>query len=252
MSAFRFLRVTEDNRIVTVRPTHTVAPGPDTTLLALELVEMCADLDARLQPLCAVVFSSDAEGYFLTPSRSIEDTDGVDAAWAQATRAVGRLQQPTLAVLTGDGVGAAWELALACDLRLASPGVKVGTPDVARGRLPRAGGTQRLARLVGIPTALELLLLSRVLTAPEALERGMLHRVGDVDAILQEISSSLRSSAPIAANFAKEAVHASAELSLDAGMRFEADLAALLLTTDDRAEGLSAFLARRRAQFEGR
>jgi enoyl-CoA hydratase/carnithine racemase len=83
-----------------------------------------------------------------------------------------------------------------------------------------------------------------------ALERGLLHRVGALDVCLEEIVGGLRTSAPIALNFAKEAAHQSTELPLPAGLRLEADLNALLMTTTDRAEGIEAFLKRRTARFE--
>lgn len=251
MSSLRLLQLTENDRIVTIRPTRPIAPGPETEILALEVLDVCAELDARLEPLCGVVLACSSEGFFLRAPKNADDYDAVTSMWAHATRAVGRLQQPTIAVLASDAIGPAWELALACDLRLADATVRVGTPDVQWGRLPQAGGTQRLARLAGIPTALELLLLGRILSAPEALEHRLLYRVGPVESILQDMEQALRSSAPIAVNFAKEAVHGSTEVAFDVGMRFEADLAALLLTTSDRAEGIGAFLSRRGAHFEG-
>src|SRR5439155_16888879 len=109
-------------------------------------------------------------------------------------------------------------------------------------------GTQRLARLVGPATALRLLLLGEVLTAPTALELGLVHRVvpaAELDAACEGMLGELSAGGPLALAYAKEAVHRAGDLPLTDGLRLEADLAALLQTTHDRAEGLAAFRERR-------
>jgi enoyl-CoA hydratase/carnithine racemase len=171
------------------------------------------------------------------------------------TAAIAKLPVPTVAAIEGDALGIPWELALACDLRIAAVEARVGSPDILQGRMPVAGGTQRLVRAVGPTLALRLLLLGETPCAPEALDLGLLHRVApadQLDACLADILTGFRASAPIALAYAKEAIHSGLELPLTEGLHFEADLAALLQTTADREEGIRAYLDRRSPEFHAR
>ncbi len=249
------LEVTEWDRVVYLRVPAPVALGADATRLAWALWDACTRIDEREEPPCAVAIIGQGAAFGVLPPRGAADCDAAESVWAEATAAVGRLGPPTVAVLGGDAIGPAWALALACDLRLAADTVRVGSPEVRWGRLPTAGVTQRLPRIAGQPTALRLLLLGEVLTAPEALGLGLLHRVvpaAALDAQQEDLLGALRAGAPIALGYAKEAVHQAADLPLPAGLRLEADLAALLQTTRDRAEGLAAFRERRAPRFDAR
>jgi enoyl-CoA hydratase len=223
--------------------------------LARELREWCQTLAERDELLQGVVLRAGGDAFCVSPPASAEDCDRSGVEWAAATAAMARTEAPTVAVLTRDAVGPGWELALACDLRVAALDVRVGSPEVRFGRMPAAGGTQRLARLLGPGRALRLLLLGEIVAAPEALDLGLVHRVAAPDelaAVVDEVVAALRASAPIALSYAKEVLRSGQDLSLQDGLRLEADLAELLQTTDDRREGIGAFLARRPARFEGR
>jgi len=229
---------------------HAAAPH-----LAAAIVDACTAIAEREAPPVAVAILCGGKAFCLPPAVAAADCDAVGGGWAEATRAVASVEAPTLAVIGGDGVGPAWELALACDLRLAAAHVRVGSPDVRCGRIPAAGGTQRLARLVGPATALRLLLLGEVLAAPAALDLGLVHRVvpaAELAAACDALLGELGAGGPLALAYVKEAVHRAGDLSLPDGLRLEADLAALLQTTHDRAEGLAAFHERRAPRFEAR
>jgi enoyl-CoA hydratase len=229
--------------------------GGASQYLAADFIEACAEIEAREERPVAVVLVCAGSAFFLTPPSCAVDCDGVGAAWADATAAVARLGPPTIAVLAGDALGPAWELALACDLRIAASHVRVGSPEIRWGRMPAAGGTQRLARLAGIGTALRLLLLGEVMSATQALEIGLLHQVVPADGLepaAEVVLDRLRTAAPIALAYTKEAAIRGVELPLEDGLRLEADLAALLQTTQDRAEGVASFLQRRAPRYEGR
>jgi enoyl-CoA hydratase len=243
----------DDDGVVWLAVSHAVAPGPDARRLAAELVAMCEAIETEHTLAVAVVLTCPGPAFWVQPPGTPTDCDALGAAWGAATAAVARLSAPTIAVIEGDAIGPGWELALACDLRIAAPEARVGSPEVALGRMPTAGGTQRLARLVGRSAALHMLLLSEIVPAPEALVGGLVHRVGSstADEALVELLAALRRSAPIALAYTKEAVRAADELTLEAGLRLEADLAALLLTTADRAEGVAAALERRPPTFRG-
>jgi enoyl-CoA hydratase len=249
------LQVREQDRVVYLRVSGTVGPGLASTRLASELIDACQAIEERAEVPVGVALLSDGPAFWVSAPDGPDACDALSADWAAATAAVGRLSPPTIAAVGATAIGPAWELALACDLRLAANDVRVGCQEVALGRIPAAGGTQRLARLVGPSLALRLVLFGEVLTAPEALDLGLIHRLAPSDALdacLGEVLAGLRASAPLALAYAKETVRQSAELSLDDGLRLEADLATLLHTTLDRAEGIDSFLRRRAPRFEGR
>ena len=249
------LEVTEWDRVVYLRVPEPAAPGTAAARLAADLVAACARIDEREEPPIAVALVSSGSAFCALPPRTAADCDAAADAWAAAADALARVGPPTLAAISADALGPAWALALACDLRLAAAEARVGSPEVRWGRLAAAGVTQRLPRIAGPALALRLLLLGEVLAAPDALALGLLHRVApaaDLDAQREALLADLRAAAPIALGYAKEAVHQALDLPLPAGLRLEADLAALLQTTHDRAEGLTAYHQRRAPTFEAR
>lgn len=229
-------------------------PGAPSSRLAERLLDACTDLQHRLDAPVAVVLMSDAQSFYVGPPASTAECDMAAAVWGEAIQTVADLTVPSVACLGGDAIGPAWELALACDLRIAAGNAQIGSPEITWGRMPSSGGTQRLARLIGAARATEMLLLGEVVDAATALQRGLLHCVtasGDPDLGLETLLEPLRDAAPLALSYVKEAVHHGMELSLVDGLRLEADLAVLLQSTRDRAEGISAFLERRKPRFEG-
>ncbi|MBI4199489.1 MAG: enoyl-CoA hydratase/isomerase family protein [Chloroflexi bacterium] len=173
----------------------------------------------------------------------------------QAAGAVARIEKPMVAAINGDALGQGLEVALAADLRVAAQTARFGLPQVREGLLPWDGGTQRLPRLVGRAQALRLLLLGETIDAAEAQRIGLVHRLAAPEALVataEEMARGIASAAPVAARYAKEAVRQGLDLSLAQGLRLEADLALLLHTTRDRAEGIRSFLERRQPRFRGR
>jgi enoyl-CoA hydratase/carnithine racemase len=164
---------------------------------------------------------------------------------------IAALRKPTVAWVNGECMDMGLEMALACDVRVASPRSTFAVRQVHVGLLPWDGGTQRLARLVGRGQALRLLLAGEVIDAQEAERIGLVERVGERDSAL-ELATAMASGAPLAAGYTKEAALAGLDLTLEQGLRLEADLSVLLQSTDDRAAGLRAFLARQLPHFEGR
>jgi enoyl-CoA hydratase len=164
-----------------------------------------------------------------------------------------RVRAPVVAAIDGDCLSIGLELALAADIRLATPAARFGLADLRTGRLPCWGGTQRLPRAVGTARATSMLLLGEVLDAPAAAHAGLVHTMtDDLDGAVESVVESLLAVGPLAVELAKEAVHRGAELPLRDGLRLEGDLNTLLQSTDDRAEGLAAFFAKRPPDFAGR
>ena len=172
----------------------------------------------------------------------------------QVASTVAELPVPVIAAVNGDAMDQGLELALAADLRIAAADALFGFDSLGQGSIPWDGGTQRLPRLIGPAWALDMILTGRKIDAKQALEIGLVNRVVPAEQLLEETSKlaeNILAGAPIAARYAKEAVQKGMDLSLDQGMRLEADLNILLHSTSDRAEGLQSFLERRDPEFSG-
>ena len=169
--------------------------------------------------------------------------------------ALEKLRQPVIAAINGDALGQGLELALSCDIRLASDKANLGFPQIVQGLIPMDGGTQRLPRIVGKSKALELILTGEIISAQEALEIGLVNKVIAKEELIAEaeaIARTMTTKGPIALRYAKEAVNKGLDLSLEQGLHLEADLYLLLHTTEDRTEGIRAFLEKRPPKFKGR
>lgn len=166
-----------------------------------------------------------------------------------------RMGQPVIAAVNGDATGAGLELALACDIRIAAQEARFALPETGVGLMPMAGATQRLPRLVDRGTAMAMILAGSVLDAAEALRVGLVTHTtprARLAALAQEIAARVAMRGPIATRYAREAVRRGVEMPLTEALRFETDLTVILQTTEDRAEGVRAFLEKRRPQFRGR
>jgi len=171
-----------------------------------------------------------------------------------ASRAVAAVNCPVIAAINGDALGAGLELALSCDIRIASKNARFGFPETAYGLIPGGGGTQRLPRIVGRGKASEMILVAEPLDAKEAYRIGLIYKVVSGNKLAEEakdIAKRLVSRAPIAVRYAKEAVNKGMDMTLEQGLRLEADLSFLLQATEDRAEGIRAFLEKRAGHFKG-
>ncbi|MFC1995286.1 enoyl-CoA hydratase/isomerase family protein [Chloroflexota bacterium] len=170
------------------------------------------------------------------------------------TTTIASIDRPVIAALNGDALGQGLELALSCDIRLASYNTRFGFPHAALGLIPTDGGTQRLPRIVGKGKALELILTAEIISAEEAFEIGLVSKVVAEDALTAEVENlakTIASKGPIALRYAKEAVNKGLDLTLEQGLRMEADLYFILHTTADRTEGIKAFLQKRPPRFKG-
>jgi len=163
--------------------------------------------------------------------------------------------RPVIAMINGFALGGGCEVALACDLRVAARSAKLGQPEIRLGLLPGGGGTQRLPRLVGFGRAMRLILTGELIDAAEAERIGLVDWVFE-DAELRartiEIANLIASFSPVALELAKSAVRASLETPLGAGLASERDLFVAAFASDDRVEGVRAFLEKRAPDFRAR
>jgi enoyl-CoA hydratase/carnithine racemase len=165
------------------------------------------------------------------------------------------LGKPVIACINGFALGGGCEIALACTFRLASENTKLGQPEVKLGLIPGYGGTQRLPRLVGKGIAMQLLLAGEMINAQEALRIGLVNEVVAAAELIpraEAIAQKIIANAPLAVQYAMEAVNKGMEMSLSEGLYLEATLFGLCCATEDKTEGTAAFLEKRPAQFKGK
>ncbi|HYW72889.1 MAG TPA: enoyl-CoA hydratase-related protein [Pyrinomonadaceae bacterium] len=169
--------------------------------------------------------------------------------------AIDSFPKPIIAMVNGYCLGGGCEVALACDLRIASDKASFGQPEINLGIIPGGGGTQRLTRLVGEGKAMEMILGGEIINAEAALTIGLVNHVAPPDELetkTMEIANRMAEKSPIALRLAKEAVKLAARSNLDEGLRREVDLFALVFSSEDKDEGVKAFLEKRKPTFKGR
>lgn len=163
--------------------------------------------------------------------------------------------KPVIAMINGFCLGGGNELALACDLRICSPNAKFSQPEINLGIIPGGGGTQRLTNLIGEGRAMEMILSGDMIDAETALQFGLvnhIHPAAELEERTLEMAAKIAEKAPIALQLCKEAVKFASRSNLDEGLRREVDLFAICFSTEDKAEGVAAFLEKRKPNFQGK
>ncbi len=166
-----------------------------------------------------------------------------------------KIKKPVIAAVSGWALGGGMEIALSCDMIVASESAKFGQPEITIGVIPGAGATQRLTRALGKALAMEMILNNRTLSAVEALEMGLVNRVVEVEAYLDEavkLAGEIAGRAPLAVRAAKKMINEAFELSLSDALTEEREAFYNLFATEDQKEGMRAFIEKRPAQWKGR
>lgn len=228
-----------------------------TARLSYELTDLCAEVACDEQAR-VIILTGDEENAFcidpgLTVSAVKEGERGTPLLFF--AESIAKLEQPTIAAIKGDAIGQGFELALACDIRIAAETSHFALPHIQRGLIPWDGGTQRLARLIGKGKALEMILTGLMIDAQEAYRIGLVNKVVPAEnlmAVVMQMAQEIASRGLIALRYAKEAINKGMELTLEQGLRLEADLYLLLHTTKDRTEGIQAFREKRSPKFDGK
>jgi len=170
-------------------------------------------------------------------------------------RKLEELPIPVIAAVNGFALGGGTELALACDLIIAADKAKFGQPEINLGVIPGFGGTQRLARRIGLPLARELIYSGDMIDAATALRYGLANKVVPLAELMNEakaLAQKLATKPPVAIRQAKAALNVGIDMDLPNGCRFETEAFAVTFSTEDKEEGMKAFLEKRPAQFKGR
>lgn len=166
-----------------------------------------------------------------------------------------KLSKPVIAAINGFALGGGCEISLACDLRIASTKALMGQPEVGLGITPGFGGTQRLARTIGPGKAKELIYTARNIKADEALAIGLVNKVVEPEALMDEafaMAKAIAKNSVLAVKYAKKAINAGLQTDIDTGMEIEKAQFALCFATEDQKEGMKAFLEKRKPEFTGK
>jgi len=228
------------------------------SMLAAEMDDVCTSI-IQTQDIKVMIITGTGEMAFATGVgyEELISPSGGNNELVQlsiATKVAG-LPCPIIAAVNGDALGQGLEVALACDLRIAVETAYFALPHIAEGIISWDGATQRLPRLIGASKAIELLLTGQAVDATEAHRIGLVNRVvkrAELMPLVMEIGQTMASKAPFALKYVKEAIVKGLDLTLEQGLRLEADLYCLLQTTEDRAEGIRAYLEKRPPQFKNR
>jgi len=250
--------VTREAPIATVQLNRPEVRNAISEQLMDELVKVLAGLDGDDTIRCIVITGSDRA---FSAGADIKDNfvnatpvTMLDQDLTSKWEAIRRIRTPIIAAVSGYALGGGCELAMACDIIVASETAQFGQPEINLGIIPGAGGTQRLTRTAGKYVANELILTGRLIKADEARAIGLVAQVYPAASWLEDAKALARAIAekpPIAARLATEAVDLAWNSTLDAGLEFERKAFYLLFATDDKKEGVDAFMSKRKPTFKG-
>ena len=218
------------------------------------LEALAGDADAGVLIITGAGESSFVSGADINDIRARDRSDGLAAINSSLFAKIDRFPKPVIAAVNGYALGGGCELALACDIRVAADTAKFGQPELGLGIIPGAGATQRLPRIVGLGWAKHLVLTGDIIDAKQALEIGLVTAVMPASQLrvrARELAKRILRQGPLAARLAKLSLNAAARVDLDSGLLIETLAQAICYDSDDKVEGASAFLEKRKPKFTG-
>lgn len=257
--SFSSIRVDVSESIATV----TIDRPSVKNALNLETVQEChralddlaADPQAGVLIVTGAGESSFVSGADINDIRARTLDDGLAAINSSLFAKIEKFPKPVIAAINGFALGGGCELALACDIRIAADTAKFGQPEVGLGIIPGAGATQRLPRTVGLGWAKHLVLTGEIIDAKQALEIGLVTAVVPASQLqirARELAKKILKQGPLAARLAKLSLNASSRVDLDSGLLIETLAQAICYDSDDKIEGTTAFLEKRKPKFTGK
>ncbi|HEY7152068.1 MAG TPA: enoyl-CoA hydratase-related protein [Solirubrobacterales bacterium] len=252
------LQTSVDDHVALCRLNRPEARNALSPELMEELATAVESFDADPEIRCIVIAGSDeafASGADIRALRERTFEESLRHPASAFWRRLAACKTPLVAAVSGFALGGGCELALVCDLIVASETAELGQPEINLGIIPGGGGTQRIARVIGKQRAMELVLTGRRFGAQEAQQLGLVSEVTAESEWLEralELAHRVARRPPIAARLAKQAVLAAEETGLAAGLEHERRLYELAMATEDRVEGMRAFIEKRDPEFEGR
>ena len=257
---YEHIQLIRDEHIATLKLTRPDTRNAMSIAMGEEVQRAVEEVraDASLRVLVVT-----GEGKAFSAGGDLKERDGMtDDAWRlqhaiieEAAYSILNCPVPVIAAVNGIAFGGGCEMALCCDFIYASATARFAQPEVGRGIMPGAGGTQNLPRAVGERRAKELILSGRTFSALEALEWGMVNEVCEPERLMPrvlEVAREISANAPIAVRQAKKSIHQGLQTDLTSGLLIEVQAYERMISTEDRHEGVRAFNERRKPQFKGR
>jgi enoyl-CoA hydratase len=222
-----------------------------------ELSDICDNINHDEETRAVIITGSGEKAFCVGMDLSgLSSLAGINqrAKLLSVASPVAGLTSPVIAAINGDALGQGLELALACDLRIAAETAHFALPHITSDIIPWDGATQRLPRIIGKAKAMEMILTGETIDAVDAYRIGLVNKVVPSKELIQAVKNmgqAMAAKASLPLKYAKEAIHKGLDLTLEQGLRLEADIYFLLQTTEDRTEGIRAFLEKRHPQFKG-
>lgn len=233
------------------RPKALNALNPET----MTEIDVALDDLAKDNKIQAVILTGAGEKSFVAGAdiKAMQNMNVMEGReWALYANGVFRklesLQKPVIAAVNGFALGGGCEISMACDIRLASDNAKFGQPEVGLGITPGFGGTQRLARHVGMGIAKEMIYTGKVIKAEEAYRIGLVNKVVKQEELMDEakkLANKILANAPIAVKLCKQAINRGMQMDIDTAVTFESELFGECFATEDQTEGMTAFVEKR-------
>ena len=256
---FETIRTSKDGMVGVIMLNRPEAMNALNTKMVSELIEALVEFEKDDAVRCLVIAGSERAFSAGADIKEMAEISAVQMAmtghffpmWDK----VGRYPKPIVGALSGFVLGGGLELAMSCDILVASETTQLGQPEIDIGVIPGGGGTQRLTRAVGKYKAMEMVLTGKRIGAEEAKTLGLVSRVVPKEAYLEEamkVAREVAGKSPVAIRLAKMAVNKAFEMGLDDGIDFERELFYLLFASEDKAEGMKAFMEKRKPEFKGK
>ena len=226
--------------------------------LMVELVDALESLDHDPEVRCIVIHGDErafAAGADITEMAEATVVDMIERDQFTRWDRIRRVKTPIIAAVSGFALGGGCELTMICDMIVASETARFGQPEINIGAMPGAGGTQRLTRAIGKARAMEMVLTGKMITAEEAHAAGLINMVVPIEFYLEsamKLAREVASRPPISVRLAKEAVLKSFDAFLQDGLEFERKNFYLLFATEDKSEGMKAFVEKRKPEWKGK
>jgi enoyl-CoA hydratase len=255
---YQTVSLQKKDHVMVVNLTDMVCDQSGMARLSDELTEICPEIVWDEEVRVVVIAGSGEKSFSFGTglNRTVSGTGAeAEMKFFSIAEPIAKIDRPLIAAIQGDALGPGLEMTLACDLRIAAETSRFGLPQIKAGLIPWNGGTQRLARLVGRGKALEMIFTGETIDAREAYRVGLVNKVVPPQELMSTVMSMARemaSKGSVALRYTKEAVYQGMDLTLEQGLRLEADLYLLIHTTKDRTEGIKAFREKRVPKFEGR
>ncbi|MDI6693496.1 MAG: enoyl-CoA hydratase-related protein [Anaerolineales bacterium] len=257
MSSYSTILVEISEQVGLVRLNRPQAMNALNRTLSRELMDALQALDSDAQVGALVVTGNERVFAAGADIKEMADASAVDMLLRDTVSQLDRIRQvkkPVIAAVSGWCLGGGCELALSCDMIVASESARFGQPEINLGVIPGAGGTQRLARVLGKALTMEMVLNNRTLSAEEALRLGLVNRVVPVERYLEEalgLAQEIAARAPLAVRMGKEAVNHAFDSFLTEGLADERRAFYFLFSTQDQKEGMAAFIEKRKPEWKG-